>query len=146
MRETKFRAWHKKRKKYYKVLHLHIASIMEGVWATCEGYSIIEQKEIHIQIQPQDCISEQFTGLCYKNGKEIFEGDFLEYRDFTSDECILGCDATQKGVVKWIESRCSFNPQEIKKNHKGGNYISYWDFCENIEIIGNIHENPELLK
>ena len=65
------RAWHKRRKKYYKVLHLNLNSF-EGVWATCKGFDVIEQKEINIQIQPKDCLIEVSINKD-KTGKEVYE-------------------------------------------------------------------------
>lgn len=53
----KFRAWHKTRKKMYEVLHLHIGTNDNGGdWATAKGFNIITQQDMHIQIQPKDCI------------------------------------------------------------------------------------------
>ena len=124
MKEIKFRAWHKKRKKYYKVLHLHLDDL-GGIWATCEGFDIIEQKEIHIQIQPKDCIIVQYTGLKDKNGKEIYEGDIVENVSF------------YPSVVKYDDDHARFTAEGASFHH----YRSHeW------EVIGNIYENPELLE
>lgn len=77
MREIKFRVWHKKYKKYYEVHHLHCGSlgVNEGYWATCKAHDCIEDKAIYIQIQPDYCIVEQFTGLYDAKGREIYDGD-----------------------------------------------------------------------
>ena len=65
----KFRVWHKKRKKMYEVLHLHVGTYKNGGdWATAKGFNIITQQDIHIQIEPEDCILMQCTGLKDKNG------------------------------------------------------------------------------
>jgi len=68
----------------------------------------------------------QYTGLKDMNGKDIYEGDKL-FR--------------QSGfyTVTWSESYCGF----MKDNGHGG-VLSLND-CES-EIIGNIHDNPELLE
>lgn len=82
----------------------------------------------------------QSTGLHDKNGKEIFEGDIVKWSD---------CD-DQNGVSKII-----WNPDgcwEMKPNlDAGGDYEPTLGSCYNsgefeIEVLGNVHENPELLK
>ena len=133
MRTIKFRAWHKRRKKYYEVLQLHLDS-HNGCWATAKGFCVIEQKDIYIQIQPEDCIIEEFTGLLDKNGVEIFEGDIL-----------AGSNGSLNGM-EWPHE-----PTEV--TFKDGVFrVPEWGTFKNfnrthyIEVIGNINQNPELLE
>ena len=128
MREIKFRAWDKKRKRMYEVSDLHLANPMNGgVWATVIGKDIIENKDIKLQIQPKDIDVLQFTGLKDKNGKEIYEGDILGYWGRATWE------------VLWVNNKCSF---------RFGNHVTNFPMTEVVkkEVIGNIYENPELLK
>ncbi len=76
----------------------------------------------------------QYTDLTDKNGKKIFEGDILEHH-------VQGDILVNRGVVEWDDrngrwahrlntmspSFCMYNPSTI-------------------EVIGNIHDNPELLE
>jgi uncharacterized phage protein (TIGR01671 family) len=81
----------------------------------------------------------QFTGLKDKNGKEIYEGDVINLHDLCE---MINVNA----IIEWSDEGCFFRPREIRTNRKGGRYWFYWDFITDIEIIGNIYENPELLK
>jgi len=70
---------------------------------------------------------DQYTGLHDKNGKEIYEGDILEYHD--------GTGVRDRDKVEWlIDGWYCAQPMHTLFLHK------YW------EIIGNIYENPELLE
>ena len=72
----------------------------------------------------------QYTGLTDKNGKKIFEGDIV--RLYLVDGC-------EEGVIKFNGIMCRF-----MFFTKEGSY-SFDKDCV-FEIIGNIHDNPELLK
>jgi hypothetical protein len=69
-----------------------------------------------------DITIEQFTGLLDKNGKEIYEGDIV----LDCDEDINMDVIFENGIF------CTCNTNSIYE-------------MDDIEVIGNIHENPELL-
>ena len=82
----------------------------------------------------------QYTGITDKNGKRIFEGDIF---------CELdgGMDGIPRMVI-WDEEHMEFKCPLIKKHWAfGNNYCSLWLMkYGDIEVIGNIHNNPELLR
>ena len=72
----------------------------------------------------------QYTGLKDKNGKEIYEGDVVEWEDSMAEETYGGKTIYPNEVVEF----------------KGGAFYPVCMMPENeFEIIGNIYENPELL-
>ena len=81
-----------------------------------------------------DFIIEQCTGLKDKNGKLIYEGDIMGHRIYLGNPELY--------VVKWSESVNGWVYQEAKNSLKTSYILT--EFTDS--IIGNIHENPELLK
>lgn len=114
----KFRAWDKETK------------TMNGM------AEIYRNRNQEIELRPRDgnIILMQSTGLKDKNGKEIFEGDIVDYKG-------------RKAVVKWHGSYASFIYEFVDELQNRTTewqplYLSYYKF----EVIGNSLENPELLE
>ena len=81
----------------------------------------------------------QFTGLLDKNGTKIFDGDFVKFKTFAglmSGERIV----FTKGLVYWCDNNLAWR---IRSDY--GNFLSYV-IKDEMEVIGNIHENPEFLE
>lgn len=75
----------------------------------------------------------QFTGLHDKNGKEIYEGDIL-------------LDGYAKYEVWYSEDRAGFIAEMIDPQNNLVDYLGGYDTERIMTVIGNIHDNPELLK
>ena len=83
----------------------------------------------------------QYTGLMDKNGKRIFEGDIVAQNWYDYDEP----RDDSFGKVVFCEYDCSFSVMDVNKDGfmplgRCGSY--HWE----VDVIGNIHDNPELLK
>ncbi len=91
---------------------------------------------------PDNCAVIQYTGLQDKNGAEIYEGDILN-QILDSKPCYY--------IVEWGNrpDYCGFVLRPLMKRD-GTFRMTVHDFkiylAEGFEIIGNIYENPELLK
>ena len=82
----------------------------------------------------------QFTGLTDERGKNIFEGDIVRY----SERRLGGEDVPVVNVVEFAEGGFAVNNYFI--NHWLWNSIDGNTQLSDIEVIGNIHDNPELLE
>ena len=81
----------------------------------------------------------QFTGLLDKNGVEIYDGDivFDQVKGFDKRKSVIQLDSVNPCfVLKRIDNKYSFTDYEYDFSHCG---------LMTIEVIGNIHENKELI-
>ena len=89
----------------------------------------------------------QYTGLTDKNGNKIFEGDIVQLTDIRYNN-------EWKAVVVFGNPYCQYswgwNLQYIGKKPQINTDILLWVEMEDVqvycEVIGNIHDNPELVK
>jgi uncharacterized phage protein (TIGR01671 family) len=97
----------------------------------------------------------QYTGMKDKDGVKIFEGDIVRYCGIYEYEEMEEWDEEaelrpapyywEKDVVKWQGKYCpAFDLDNHQYDFNGLGYIC--DEHHVIEVIGNIHDNPELLK
>lgn len=108
------------------------------------GYSILSKKEGCLKIKPNTI--GQYTGLKDKNGKKIFEGDIFEIEENEA----IGVVVFEKGAYR-IEI---YGYREVLYEY--GYDTGSWDYLttedfdmyyiDQMEIIGNIYDNTELLK
>ena len=77
----------------------------------------------------------QFTGLTDKNGKQIFEGDIIHFQGVSWS----GCEE-----VFWCKSE--FQWRLRNRHFSGGSRPLEHDDKEWGEVVGNIHDNPELME
>ena len=123
MREIKFRAWLKEERKIVNVETLFI-----GINRLCFGNSKTEDlffrdfEEVELM---------QYTGLKDKNGKEIYEGDILFFRD-----------ENMKYIVVWQDTAFIIKSIEIRKYLEKMCWLDDTEIC--CEIVGNIYENKKL--
>ena len=79
----------------------------------------------------------QFTGLCDKNGKEIYEGDILRLGKSDCGVC----------EVKWNDWASAFCIRFCFESELGQKPLGIWRECERyIEVLGNMYDNSELMK
>jgi len=121
MREIKFRAWTTAEKKMFEPVYFDNLEV--HWWSEEDGQLDIigDVREDSILYQ---AILMEFTGLHDKNGKEIYEGDILLFGDDSKSEVFF--------------DEGSFTVEDAASISMTGYIFS--------EIIGNIHENAELLK
>lgn len=94
----------------------------------------ISDLDSHAQSEVQLSTIGQFTGLTDCNGREIYEGDKVRFYDDIEDKQVTS-------HVIYHKESCSFcvAPTELCGDYIG--LTTYWQF----EVIGNIHDNPELI-
>lgn len=94
---------------------------------------------------------ERWTGLLDKNGKEIYEGDVVRYRDDnTTERTVKVANVYWMDWADWakVPFLHPFGSPVAGKNLPEGRSVEtvFVTPPSESEVIGNIHENPELLK
>jgi len=139
MREVKFRAWNKTKKVMVCNSPFISWCVGDGTATISEyvphngGYALNSVRQLsHYEFD--NFIFMQFTGLKDENGKEIYEGDILGY-----------CD-NYPGLVFWDSTchRWSLLERYPKGEYNREHELDY--LTEPMKILGNIHENPDLLE
>lgn len=129
MREIKFRVWNlldARMINWVDIFHLPAWEIFPGT---------PEQRPFNVM---------QYTGLKDKNGKEIYEGDILEFRanPFNRKRDLFQVVFKDGGFRdEWNNYIGQYLPPDIR--NKQGGRVRLNEACE---VVGNIYENPELLK
>lgn len=131
MRPIKFRAWHKTIKKIFVMELICFPKYGHFAYTVSDGDGKLLGTEEDFELM-------QFTGLHDKNGKEIWEGDVVRgdrvYVNNYDEECER--EKGLVGVVKFGDSGIS----------EAAFYVDgITESLIKCEVIGDIHENPELL-
>lgn len=127
-REILFRGWNKKNKMWLYGYYI----VNDGEHFISPGAFVTDLESYEDYVIDADTVG-QYTGLKDAKGKRIFEGDIIE-----SNGCkhlILYNEGGARFIAAFKGSSyatCSINQQWINE-------------CEKV-IIGNVHENPELIK
>lgn len=137
-REIKFRGQQINTKKWvYGYLYRN-----KGLYVICENIRYAEEEPILL-----DTVG-QYTGLHDENGKEIYEGDIIEF----SYDVFTGNFDTKvgRGIIEFIDGAFYIKSFEIegKKIKDIDNeewFLLYTVNTDTLEVIGNVFENPELL-
>ena len=133
MRPFKFRAWDVEEKCWIPQEQLAIDAFGEGI-LTYEG----SQDRWCNETIPY--ILMQFTGRLDKNGTEIYEGDVVEY-GWLIEHGSHETDNSGTGVVQFDEQALEYNIKPLDDRE----YPSL-GIVSDCKVIGNIHENPELVE
>ncbi|ATU68959.1 hypothetical protein CT113_00880 [Levilactobacillus brevis] len=157
----KFRAWDKITKRYYSVETWHMEDEYVDLIESNKSTADPNAKRFWRRIS--EVILEQSTGLKDVNGREIYEGDILEYYYETRGQTFydpetLGAVGGEPGIETAVIGRVAIWPSTgvvltgIKAKYPEDFDSNNSDIPKTLhvnrrfEVVGNVHENLELLE
>ena len=131
MREIKFRAWNNITERYYyNVQATHDSDFGDSFQNILDNYELIV---------------EQYTDMTDADGVDIYEGDIVQ-----PIQAYLGVPnmkPSKRGLPIVVESGNYVYGKWIARDvREDGFGVNDYNFSEGIQVVGNIHENPELLE
>ena len=128
----KFRAWDTTKKEMFK-----------DTFAITESGQVVVVEQENVMCPPDyvfvdHLVIMQSTGLKDKNGKEIFEGDIVQFEDCYEVSDFLYINT---GIIEWCQGGFHVTNRDsvLMEDLFDGDSLD-------VTIIGNIYENPELLE
>jgi uncharacterized phage protein (TIGR01671 family) len=122
MREIKFRAYHKEKNRIYDVEAIDFANGAVTLHLPGEEWLDCPMDEVELM---------QYTGICDRKGKEIYEGDRVRYHEYSG------------GKNRWFTDTVIFEEGQFKASESFiGEYLSGYIGLTECEVVGNIYE-PE---
>ncbi len=137
MKKIKFKAYSKSNNKMFDnellenaadgLYNIAKSKLLEmGYFAQAEDL----ERGVYLPTKDDDLVFMQYTGLKDMDGVDIYEGDILDYGMY--------------GKFKVVFNKASFKVQKLGFSD-GYLYLLESCFLDEIEVIGNIYENPELI-
>lgn len=137
----KFRVWHRGLNRWKKDF---VITPYGSVFH--EGGEILDE-DGYLYDNQNDFVIQQFTGLSDITGKPIFEGDIITVQHYDSWFDEIGFLVNE--IVYYNKNSASFvlaTQSAINRGYSGGRFDKYRIEEEKLKVIGNIMENPEILK
>lgn len=125
----KFRVWLKNENRYGYLLNLFNC----GSNSQYEVEEYDEQGNHYTVYSADEVILQQCTGLRDKNDKLIYEGDIIINPD----------DSERYAIIEWDNNECR-HIINVQTENWCCDFSNYWS--KELEVVGNIYENPELLE
>lgn len=152
MREIKFRIWDKQKNQWFTPIYQAYENQLEELTIGLTGdiylrnMGGVEHESVFLDRFGD---WQQFTGLLDKNGKEIYEGDIIQWHVEEGQEYIVSNDDEDplKRIVIWLDDDAKFGWKHLSGDlDQSGYSFTKRNFESMGEVIGNVIENPELLK
>ena len=133
MREIKFRAWDKNTERMWDIETWHIAD--EYIDLIELGKSVADINAERFWRKQSEIIIMQYTGIKDKNGVDIYEGDIVQYGE---DRYFI--------FVVTFKYGCFYAHNIFGEKFMTDSLLGSLIMSEKVSVIGNIHENTDLLE